>query len=170
MRIEALWHLHECTDDRKIRLAVSEFDEYAMSWWDNVVTIRHDNNTVPILTWHDMKVEMRHHFVPPSYTWSLYAKLTHLKQGLKTVDEYYQEMELIMQRAKVHERVEQTMQHFLSGLTYQLCRIVRHHPYNDMAQLLHQACEAKGSVAEEAKSSHPTATRSCFSSWTSSTG
>jgi hypothetical protein len=32
MRIEALWHLHECTDDRKICLAVSEIDEYAMSW------------------------------------------------------------------------------------------------------------------------------------------
>jgi hypothetical protein len=31
MHIEALWHLHECTNDRKIHLAVSEFDEYAMS-------------------------------------------------------------------------------------------------------------------------------------------
>jgi hypothetical protein len=49
MRIEDLWHLHECTDDRKFCLVVSEFDEYAMSWWDNDVTIRRDNNMVPIL-------------------------------------------------------------------------------------------------------------------------
>jgi hypothetical protein len=62
------------------------------------------------------------------------------------------------------------MQRFLSGLTYQIHRIVRHHPYNDMAQLLHQAREAKASVAEEAKSSRPTATRSRFSSWTPSAG
>ena len=27
MRMESLWHLHECTDDEKIRLAASEFDE-----------------------------------------------------------------------------------------------------------------------------------------------
>jgi hypothetical protein len=33
MHIEALWRLHECTDDRKNRFAVLEFDEYAMSWW-----------------------------------------------------------------------------------------------------------------------------------------
>jgi hypothetical protein len=87
MCIEALWRLHECTNDRKICLAVSEFDEYAMSWWDNAVHIRCDNNMVPILTWHDMKTEMRHCFVPPNYTWSLYDKLTNLKQGLKPIDE-----------------------------------------------------------------------------------
>jgi hypothetical protein len=29
MRIDSLWCPHECTDDRKIRLVVSEFDEYA---------------------------------------------------------------------------------------------------------------------------------------------
>jgi hypothetical protein len=170
MCIEAMWRLYECTDDRKICLAVSKFDEYAMSWWGNAVNIRRDNNMIPMLTWHDMKAEMRHRFVPPNYTWSLYDKLTNLKQGLKPIDEYYQEMELIMQRAKVHEPVEQTMQHFVSGLTYQIRRIVRHHPYNDMAQLLHQVREAEASVAEEAKSSHPTATRSRFSSWTSSAG
>jgi hypothetical protein len=38
MCIEALWHLYECTDDRKICLAVSEFDEYAMSLWGNLST------------------------------------------------------------------------------------------------------------------------------------
>jgi hypothetical protein len=85
MHIEALWHLHECTDDKKIHLAVSEFDEYAMSWLDNAVSLRRDNNMVPITTWHDMKAEMQHRFVPPNYTRSLYDKLTKLKQGLKPI-------------------------------------------------------------------------------------
>jgi hypothetical protein len=88
---------------------------------------------IPIVTWRDM---MRHRFVPPNYTWSLYDKLTNLKQGLKPVHEYYQDMELIMQCAKVHKLAQQTMQRFLSRLTYQIRRIVCHHPYNDMAQLL----------------------------------
>jgi hypothetical protein len=108
--IDPLWCLHECMDDRKIRLGISEFDEYAMSWWDNVVSLRRDNNMVPILTWRDMKVEMRHSFVPPNYTWSLYDKLTNLIQGIKPVDEYYQEMELIMQHVRVRKPAEQTMQ------------------------------------------------------------
>jgi hypothetical protein len=79
-------------------------------------------------------------------------------------------MDLIMQRVKVHEPAEQTMQRFLFGLTYLIHRIVCHHPYNDMAHLLHQVREAEASVVEEAKTPHPTATRSCFSSWASSAG
>ena len=30
LRMESLWRLHECTDDKKIKLAASEFDEYAV--------------------------------------------------------------------------------------------------------------------------------------------
>jgi hypothetical protein len=56
-----------------------------------------------------MKEEMRHRFVPANYVHSLYDKLTNLKQGLKTVDEYFYEMEMIMQRAKVGEPEDQTM-------------------------------------------------------------
>jgi hypothetical protein len=79
-------------------------------------------------------------------------------------------MELIMQHAKVREPAEQTMQRFLSGLTYQIHRIVCRHPYNDMAHLLHQAREAEASVAEEAKSLRSNASKSHFSSWTSLAG
>jgi hypothetical protein len=89
MRIEALWCLHECTNDRKIHLAVLEFDEYAISWWDNAVSLRRDNNMVLIIAWRDLKAEMRHRFVPPNYTRYLYDKLTNLKHGHKPVDEYY---------------------------------------------------------------------------------
>src|SRR4051812_45086833 len=57
-----------------------------------------------------MKEEMRHRFVPTNYVRSLYDKLTNLKQWLKTVDGYLYDMELIMQRARVREPEEQTMQ------------------------------------------------------------
>jgi hypothetical protein len=110
MRIESLLRLHECTDDKKNCFVISEFDEYAMSWWDNAVSLHRDTNMVPILTWRDMKEEMRHCFVPTNYTRSLYDKLTNLKQVIKPVNEYYQEMELIMQCAWVREPAEQTMQ------------------------------------------------------------
>jgi hypothetical protein len=157
--LRLLCRFHEYTDDKKIHLAVLEFDEYVVSWWDNAVSLLRDKNMVPILTWCDMKAKTRHCFVPPNYTWSLYDNLTNLTQGLKPIDEYYQEMELIMQHAKVRDPAEQQ---FLSGLTYQILCIVCHHPYHDMAQLLHQAREAETSVAEEAKSSRPPVTRSLF--------
>jgi hypothetical protein len=59
-------------------------------------------------------------FIPHNYICSLYDRLTNLRQGLKSVDDYHKEMELIIQCARVHEALEQTMLRFLAGLTYNI--------------------------------------------------
>ncbi|KAK1611899.1 hypothetical protein QYE76_035572 [Lolium multiflorum] len=71
--------------------------------------------------------------------------------GVKTVDEYYMEMEMLMQRGRVRESLEMTMQRFLNGLKYDVKGIVRHYTYTNMNQLLHHAREAESQLAEEAK-------------------
>src|SRR3954469_15842572 len=98
LKIEKLWRLHEYTEDRKIKLTSSEFDGYALRWWDNLVRTRQEEGDPPIITWRTMKQVMRDRFIPRNYIRSLYDKLQTLKQGTKSVDDYYQEMELIMQR------------------------------------------------------------------------
>jgi hypothetical protein len=150
LKVEKLWHMHEYTKDRKIKLASSEFDGYALLWWDNIVQSRLEARDPPIITWRGMKEAIRAHFIPHNYIRSLYDRLTNLKQGLKSVDDYHQEMELIIQRARAHEPEEQTMQPFLVGLTYNIQRFVRHHQYFDMTNLLHQAREAELTLAEDA--------------------
>lgn len=54
-----------------------------------------------------------------------------------------------MQRARVREDPEQTMQRFLAGLSYNIKRIVRHYQYQDIEDLLHQAREAELQVEED---------------------
>src|SRR3954467_14533495 len=149
MKIAQLWRLHEYTDDKKIKLASSEFDGYALLWWNGLVSAWREANLVPITTWPGMLRHMHHRFVPRTYRRSLYDKLQNLKQGVSSVDEYYKEMELIMQRARVREDPEQTMQRFLAGLSYNIKRIVRHYQYQDIEDLLHQAREAELQVAED---------------------
>ncbi|KAK1632913.1 hypothetical protein QYE76_007228 [Lolium multiflorum] len=76
LKIEKLWSLHpNYSEDKKIKLASSEFDGYALRWWDSLVRV-------------------------------------------KTVDEYYMEMEMLMQRGRVRESLEMTMQCFLNGLNW----------------------------------------------------
>ena len=60
-----------------------------------------------------------------------------------------------MIHADVHENEEQTMARFLTGMNYAIKRIVNHHPYNDMIELLHQASEAERLVSEDAKFAAP---------------
>src|SRR4051812_11864537 len=149
MKIEQLWRLHEFTDNKKIKLASSEFDGYALLWWNGLVSARRETNRAPVTTWADMLLHMHHRFVPRNYRRSLYDKLQNLKQGTLSVDEYYKEMELIMQHARVREYPEQTMQRFLAGLSYNIKRIVRHYQYQDIEDLLHQAREAELQVEED---------------------
>src|SRR3954466_14850835 len=129
MKMEQLWRLHDFTEDKKIKLASSEFDGYALLWWNGLVSARREANLVPITTWQEMLRHMHHRFVPRTYRRSLYDKLQNLKQGVSSVDEYYKEMESQMQRARVHEDPEQSMQWFLD--------------------LLHQAREAELQVEED---------------------
>src|SRR3954463_15563986 len=165
MKIEQLWRLHEYTDNKKIKLASSEFDGYALLWWNGLVSARREANLVPITTWQEMLRHMYHRFVLRTYRRSLYDMLQNLKQGVSSVDEYYKDMKLIMQRARVREDPEQTMQRFLAGLSYNIKRIVRHYQYQDIEDLLHQAREAELQVAED---NQFTVHRSNFSSRTSS--
>jgi hypothetical protein len=143
--------MREYTEDKKIKLASSEFDDYALIWWDNLVQSRIEDGYPPIVTWRAMKEELCARFVPRNYIHSLYDRLQNLKQDPLSVDDYFQKMELILQRARVREQPEQTMQRFLASLNYNIKRIVRHHQYFDMTDLLHQAREAELQLVDDAK-------------------
>ena len=57
-----------------------------------------------------------------------------------------------MQRARIRESIEMTMQRFLNNLKLPIKSIVRHHKYETMNELLHHAREAESQLAKEAKS------------------
>ncbi|KAK1679651.1 hypothetical protein QYE76_040499 [Lolium multiflorum] len=152
LKIEKLWSLHpHYTEDRKIKLASSEFDGYTLRWWDAFDHNRAEDDEQPILTWRAMKEAMTSRFVPTNYLRNIFDKLTLLRQGVKIVDEYYMKMEMLMQRGRVRESLEMTMQRFLNGLKYDIKGIVRHYSYTNMNQLLHHAREAESQLADEAK-------------------
>jgi hypothetical protein len=40
LKIDNMWRLHAYTEDKKIKLVSSEFDGYALHWWDNILSQR----------------------------------------------------------------------------------------------------------------------------------
>ena len=92
LKIEKLWCLHNYTEDRKIKLASSEFDGYALRWGDRFVSAREEDGEPPIITWRAMKEAMNDRFVATNYLRNIFDKLNLLRHGVKTVDEYYMEM------------------------------------------------------------------------------
>jgi hypothetical protein len=61
-----------------VKLAIIEFTDYAIIWWDQLVTNRRRNNERPIETWGELKALMRWRFVPNHFYRDLYQKLQNL--------------------------------------------------------------------------------------------
>ena len=101
LKVDKIFRLHNYPEDKMIAMASLEFEDYALLWWEQVQIICQDNNEAPIDSWEDMTREMRARFVPMHYTRDLFKKLQELKKGVKSVDEYFKEMETSMMHASV---------------------------------------------------------------------
>ncbi|CAA7038935.1 unnamed protein product [Microthlaspi erraticum] len=93
-KCEFNFNLHNISNINRVKLAVSEFNDYALRWWEQVVTAREIGGALEVSTWEEMKRIMRQRFIPSYYQRELHSKLRRLTQGSKTVEEYFQEMEV----------------------------------------------------------------------------
>ncbi|RDX96800.1 hypothetical protein CR513_20500, partial [Mucuna pruriens] len=100
-KVEHVFDCHNYSEEKKIKLVVVEFNDYASIWWDQFVINRHRNRERPIYTWEDMKYVMRRRFVRSHYHRDLHRKLQSLTQGSMNVENYYKELEITMIRKKI---------------------------------------------------------------------
>jgi DNA-binding SARP family transcriptional activator len=143
--------MHNYSEEKKVAMASLEFEGYANIWWEQVTSGREENLREPIATWEEMKLEMHTRFVPDHYTRDLFNKLQKLIQGTKSVEEYFNEMELTMMRLKLEKKEEQTMARFFNGLKFHIKRIIEFLPSSTLWDLVHKATRAEHQLQEEAK-------------------
>jgi hypothetical protein len=142
-KMEFVFDCHNYSETKKVKLAVIEFSEYAITWWDQLVTNRRRNRERPIDTWEEMKVVMRKRFVPSYYYRELYKKLQGLRQGSRSVEDYYKEMEIAMICANVEEDREATMARFLLGLNREIHDKVEMQHYVELEDMVHMAIKVE---------------------------
>jgi hypothetical protein len=149
-KVEQLFDLYEYPAEKKAKLAAIEFKGYAITWWNQVRTeyqrVGHDR-----ITWEDMKREMRRRFVPAYYSRDLHLKLKRLVQGTRSVDEYFQELEMCLLRTGITEDEESTMARFLVGLNKPIADKVDMTNYTCLTELVHFAKRAERQVATSYK-------------------
>ncbi|KAG7527866.1 Retrotransposon gag domain, partial [Arabidopsis suecica] len=138
-KIELLFNCKHYTEINRVRVAATEFYDYALSWWDQIVTSRRRNGEYPVETWTEMKTIMRKRFVPSHYHRELHQRLRRLTQGHRSVEEYYQDMEKLMLRADISEDREATMSRFLGGLNRDIQDRLETQHYVELEEMLHKA-------------------------------
>ena len=73
--MESVFDYHHYSEEKKVKLADVEFTNYALIWWDQLVTSRRRNHDHPIETREEMKAIMRKRFIPTHYYRELYHKI-----------------------------------------------------------------------------------------------
>jgi hypothetical protein len=115
--IDQKFACHDFPENACVRAATSEFTDFASIWW-----IEHGKKNTDDMpqTWDALKRVMRVRFVPSYYACDLLHKLQQLRQGTKSVEEYYQELHMGMLRCNLVEGKEPALARFLRGLNQEI--------------------------------------------------
>jgi hypothetical protein len=102
-------------------------------------------NDIP-QTWIALKRVMRARFVPSYYARDLINKLQILKQGARSVEEYYQEFQIGMLRCNLDEGEAAAMARFFASLNHEVQDILEYKDYTNITRLFHFTCKAEKEV------------------------
>ncbi|KAL4318276.1 hypothetical protein GQ457_18G000280 [Hibiscus cannabinus] len=134
-KVEHVFECYNYSEQKKVRLAAMEFVDYALLWWDQLLLSRRRTGEGPVTTWNEMKLIMRKRFVPSHYHRELYQKLQNLKQGSRTVEDFFKEMEMPIMRTNIVEDREATMARFLAGLNIEIANVVELQHYVELEDI-----------------------------------
>ena len=150
-KVELIFDCHNYSERQKVRVAVSEFKEYALSWWDNISLHRRRGGAPMIQTWGELTTAMRNRFVPSSYKQELLIRLQSMKQGHRSVDEFYKDLEVTLMRADVQEPEQATVARFLTGLNRDIADKVELYHYDDLNELVERATKVERQLKRKGK-------------------
>ena len=71
-KIELIFYCHNYSEEKKVKLAVIKFTDYAIIWCDQLGTNRRRNHERPIETWGELKALVRRRFIISHYYRDLY--------------------------------------------------------------------------------------------------
>ncbi|KAF8045969.1 hypothetical protein N665_4165s0001 [Sinapis alba] len=164
-KIELVFNCQQYTEERKVRIAATEFCGYAINWWEQIATTRRRNGEPQIASWFEMKTVMKKRFVPSHYGRDLHQRLRKLSQGSKSVEDYHQDLETLIMKAGVIEDAEATMARFQGGLNRDIQDRLELQEYEDMDELLHKAIliEQQNKRKSAPRTQYGTASKSSYS-------
>ncbi|XP_051147531.1 uncharacterized protein LOC127262761 [Andrographis paniculata] len=150
-KIELIFDWQDLDGPQKVRAAVSEFKDYAIHWWDNICLNRKRGGAPMSQTWEELTLVMRAKFVTSSYTQELHVRLQSMKQGNRTVDEFYKDLEVTLLRADVRESQQATVARILTGLNRDIADKVGLYRFDDIDELVERAITIEKQLKRKGK-------------------
>nr|ABA93626.1 retrotransposon, putative, centromere-specific [Oryza sativa Japonica Group] len=137
LAVEKQFDKYDFSNAQMIKAASNKFTGSASFWW-------HTGNKLE--TWDECKILMRKIFVFSYYRRALLEKLEHLKQGDKTVREYFHDFKICITYIGPKESNENTMTRFFRGLNSDIQAGLINVTYNHIGHLFMLACSVESNI------------------------
>uniref|UniRef100_A0A151UE43 CCHC-type domain-containing protein n=1 Tax=Cajanus cajan TaxID=3821 RepID=A0A151UE43_CAJCA len=139
MEVEQLFNYHNVSEERRVPMATLTFQGYAMYWWTSFERERRTHHEPLIQYWNELRSALKRRHIPPYFERELMDKLQRLQQRNLSVEEYRQQMELLMMRVGIRKEERTTIARFQGGLNLEIRDKVELLPYRDLNELV-QLC------------------------------
>ncbi|TVU13612.1 hypothetical protein EJB05_40328, partial [Eragrostis curvula] len=115
MKVENKFDDNDLSEEEKIYIASSVLTENALNEWKRICR----RNKVP-QSWQDFKLHFRDAFISEYHVDKLLARLDYLKQGSRTVKQYYHEFKICIIFGGFDGSQEDVMNRFMRGLNSEI--------------------------------------------------
>src|SRR5688572_5229580 len=132
---------HDLSEKQKIYIASNVLTEYALLEWKRIC--RHNK---VLESWEDFKFLFRDAFIPEYYANYLLAKLDNLRQGSRTVKEYFHDFKICIMYGGLDECMEDVMCRFMRGLNSEIQTLLLSKSYIHIGQLFCLALNAEKEI------------------------
>jgi len=112
------------------------------------------NKRPVVVSWYDIKKCICAQFVPPHYRKELLLKLQQLQQGLKSVDEYFKDLEVTLTKINMHETEESKIARFVSGLRREIQIVVELYEYTSLEKLVNLTIKVESQLFKKTSFKH----------------
>ncbi len=139
VKAQQVFRFHRYSDAARVELAVIHFTDYALSWWEGVLADRRYLRAPPVDTWAELTRLMRKRFIPADYAQRLLLRIERLRQGPRSPEEYYKELQALLQRSSTRYEETYVMAKFLAGLNPEVSNIVLQLRHTALIDAVHHA-------------------------------
>ncbi|XP_059313982.1 uncharacterized protein LOC132064853 [Lycium ferocissimum] len=131
------------------KYALTQFEGYASTWWESKKLQRAQQNIYDLPTWNDLIELMEIRWLPSTYRQDALKRVYLLKQGSKSVEEYFDEFEDLRMKAKLEEQEECTIIRFVAYLNCDIAKPMRLKTYNSLEEAFHDVSKVEADLKEE---------------------
>ena len=141
LKVDNEFDEHDLSEKQMIYIASNILTENALLEWKYIC--RH--NIIP-QTWKEFKIHFRDAYIPAYYVDHLLTKLEKLKQGSRTVKQYYHDFKICIMFGGLDECMEDVMNRFMRGLNSEIRNLLIGKSYCYIGQLFCLALHAEKEI------------------------